>query len=67
MCPAGAAVSGTYSISASGFGFLSNPIASGDFIYGLVAANGLFTGSSTETTFAYNDMFIAAPVPSPDI
>jgi uncharacterized protein (TIGR03437 family) len=57
---------GTYTISSSGFGFIQNPIT-GDNIFGLVSANGVFVGSSTEATTAYNDMFIAAlsPTPSP--
>ncbi len=55
---------GTYTISASGFGFIANPIT-GDNIFGLVSANGVFIGSSTEATTAYNDMFIAALMPSP--
>jgi uncharacterized protein (TIGR03437 family) len=62
---AAAAVSGTYSIAASGYGFLSSPIASvtnGDSIYGLVSSNGILIGSSTETAYSYNDLFIAAPV-----
>lgn len=63
-CTTGAAVTGTYSVSASGYGALANPIVTGDFIYGLVSANGIFAGSSTETTSAYNDLFIGAPVPS---
>src|SRR5580704_4539146 len=45
-------VSGTYRISASGFGFLDNPF--GDSIYGLVS-NGIFVGSSTES--GLNDLF----------
>lgn len=56
--------SGTYSIAASGQGFISaiNPqVFSGDQIYGMVA-NGIFIGSSTENTEGYNDLFIAAPV-----
>jgi len=53
---------GTYSIAASGYGFLSNPLSSGDFIYGLVAQNGVFVGSSTESGF--NDLMIAAPLSS---
>lgn len=56
--------SGTYSISASGFGFMTNPVTQ-DNIFGLVSANGVFIGSSTEATTAYNDMFIAALIPSP--
>lgn len=50
-------ISGTYTISASGYGFLSNPISVGDSIYGLVS-NGAFVGSSTENG-AFNDLFIA--------
>jgi uncharacterized protein (TIGR03437 family) len=63
---AGAAVNGAYSISASGFGFLVDPIT-GDNVYGLVAANGIFSGSSTEAEVSgtYGDLFIGAPVPSP--
>src|SRR5579871_421745 len=53
---------GTYSISASGYGFLSTPLTGGDSIYGLVS-QGIFIGSSTEG--GYNDLFIAAPVASP--
>ncbi len=54
--------SGTYSISASGFGFMSHPLSSADSIYGLVA-NGIFVGSATESNT--NDLFIAAPLASP--
>jgi uncharacterized protein (TIGR03437 family) len=57
-------VNGTYAISPSGFGSIINPVT-GDNIFGLVSANGVFTGSSTEATSAYNDMFIAALMPSP--
>jgi hypothetical protein len=64
-CTSGTAVSGTYSISASGYGYLSSPIVSGDFIYGLVSANGIFVASSTETTSSYSDILIAAPLGSP--
>jgi uncharacterized protein (TIGR03437 family) len=53
---------GTYSISASGQGFLSSPLFKGDSIYGLVNAQGIFVGSSTENQNGYNDMFIAAPL-----
>lgn len=58
-------ISGTYSIAASGYGFLSNALSSGDFIYGLVNAQGIFVGSDTETANVYNDLFIAAPLSSP--
>jgi uncharacterized protein (TIGR03437 family) len=57
--------SGTYSIAASGQGFLSSPLASGDLIKGLVNQQGIFVGSSTETLNGYNDLFIAAPLASP--
>jgi len=50
-------ISGTYTISASGYGFLSNPVSVGASIYGLVS-NGVFVGSSTEN-LAFNDLFIA--------
>ena len=53
---------GTYSIAASGFGFLSPLTTSGGPIYGLVS-NGIFVASSTSS--AYNDLFIAAQLPSP--
>src|ERR1017187_3430539 len=62
---------GTYSISASGYGFLSNPYT-GDSIYGLVSQQGVFVGSSTDNPYrsglpfgGYNDFFVAAPLASP--
>lgn len=56
-------INGTYSISASGYGFLSNPASTtGDRIYGLVSQSGVFVGSSTESGF--NDLFVAAPIGS---
>ena len=48
-------VNGTYTIAASGYGFLDNPLL-GDLVYGLVS-NGVFVGSSTQSGF--NDLFIA--------
>lgn len=61
LCTAaqGTNVTGTYAISSNGFGYLTNPIT-GDKIYGLISANGVFAGSSSEATEAYNDLFIAA-------
>ncbi|MDQ2946863.1 MAG: hypothetical protein M3Y27_13125, partial [Acidobacteriota bacterium] len=41
-------VSGAYSISASGYGFMTHPLSSGDFVYGLVS-RGMFFGSATES------------------
>jgi uncharacterized protein (TIGR03437 family) len=58
-------VSGTYSIAASGYGFLSSLLYSGDSIYGLVNQQGIFVGSATETANGYNDLFIGAPLASP--
>jgi len=51
---------GTYSISASGYGFLSSQLLNSP-IYGLIS-NGIFIGSSTES--GYNDLFVAAPIAS---
>ncbi len=63
------AVKGTYSIAASGYGFISDPLISGAYIYGLVSQQGIFIGSSTEsgssTEAGYNNLFIAAPLASP--
>ncbi len=63
-CSGTGTVKGTYAISASGFGSMTNAVT-GDQVYGLVGANGVFIGSSTETTQAYNDLLIVAPVGSP--
>jgi uncharacterized protein (TIGR03437 family) len=57
--------SGTYSIAASGYGFLSSMLFTGDVVYGLVNQQGIFVGSATETENGYNDLFIAAPLSSP--
>jgi len=53
------AIKGTYSIAASGYGFIADPLISGDTIYGLVSQQGIFVGSSSEAQ--YNNLFIAAP------
>jgi len=58
-------LSGTYSIASSGQGFLSSPLFQGDFVFGLVNAQGIFVGSSTENQTGYHDLFIAAPLSSP--
>ena len=60
--PESGTLTGTYSISASGYGFISNPLSSGDYVYGLVSQQGIFVGSSTESGF--NDLFVAAPFSS---
>lgn len=61
--PQSGSLSGTYSISASGYGFINFTIFGGYSVYGLVGQQGIFVGSSTEGGF--NDIFIAAPVASP--
>jgi uncharacterized protein (TIGR03437 family) len=66
--PAAYTLSGTYSMSSSGFGFLSSlycPYSSGcgtNSVY-VTVSNGIVTGSSTESYV--NDLFVAAAVPSP--
>ena len=63
-----ATTSGTYSISASGYGVLSNPLFPADptdNVYGLVSPQGILVGSSTEsstTESGLNDFFVAAKV-----
>ncbi len=52
---------GTYGISASGFGFIDNPLFKDDSVIGLVA-QGVFVGSATEGTT--NDVFVAIPAGS---
>jgi uncharacterized protein (TIGR03437 family) len=60
--PAGAyTANGSYSISASGYGFIENTLI-GSNIYGSVGTDGVFVGSITETSV--NDIFIAAPLTS---
>ena len=56
-------IKGTYAISASGYGYITNPLSTSDRIFGLVSQAGIFVGSSTESGF--NDLFIAAPLASP--
>ena len=60
--------SGTYVISASGEGYItaiSPQVSPTDQIVGLVS-HGIFIGSTTENTEDYNDLFIAAPLASPE-
>lgn len=60
---AGVPISGTYSIGAGGFGFLTDPLQSGVALRGMVS-NGIFIGSSTESSGG-NTLLIAAQIPSP--
>jgi uncharacterized protein (TIGR03437 family) len=62
-------VTGTYSIAASGYGFMTSPVNSSDLVYGLVS-QGIFIGSATEnpsssTAYPYNDLLIAAQLAQP--
>lgn len=59
--PSAYATTGTYTISASGYGYISNQLL-GSPVYGSVGANGVFIGSATESSAV--DTFIAAPVAS---
>jgi uncharacterized protein (TIGR03437 family) len=59
--PSTYSVSGTYTISASGFGFISEQLLNSP-IYGGIGKDGVFVGSSTES--GNWDLFIAAPVTS---
>lgn len=65
-------MTGTYTISASGYGSISSPAnpylafligvsSNADDTYGLVSKSGIFIGSSTENQLGYNDILVAAP------
>jgi len=62
--------SGVYTITASGYGSLSTPLQfvnsqfKGDEIILLVSPSGVVTGSTTDNNSGYNDLFLAAPVPT---
>jgi uncharacterized protein (TIGR03437 family) len=56
---------GTYAVAASGQVVMTNPLFSKDNIIGLVNQQGILVGAATENTSLYNDLFIAAPLPSP--
>ena len=56
--PQGYSINGTYSIAASGYGFMSQPLGTTSLLYGLVS-NGIFVGSTVD---GFNDFMVAAPV-----
>jgi uncharacterized protein (TIGR03437 family) len=61
--------SGTYVISASGMGYMTEinnqeGFSSSDLIVGMVSPKGIFIGSSTQNADGFNDLVIAAPVGS---
>jgi hypothetical protein len=57
-------ITGTYSIGNNGFGYITNPASPGDVIWGMISANKVFVGSTTETLGNFNDLFVAAQVPT---
>lgn len=56
------AITGTYSLSASGYGFMASPLRSSDTIY-FMFTSGVLLGSTTENN--YYDILIAAQLSSP--
>ena len=63
--------SGTYTIAASGYGYMSTPLQfvysqfEGDEIKLLVSPSQVVVGSTTDNNTGYNDLFLAAPCPRP--
>lgn len=62
--PQSFSATGTYTISSAGFGYLTSPADSSQQVYVLVS-NGIVFGSATENNSSYVDMFVAAPLASP--
>jgi uncharacterized protein (TIGR03437 family) len=62
--------SGTYTIAASGYGYMSTPLQfvyskfEGDEINLLVSTSKVVVGSTTDNNTGYNDLFLAAPAPT---
>ncbi len=62
--------SGTYTIAASGYGYMSTPLQivysrfEGDEINLLVSPSKVVVGSTTDNSSGYNDLFLAAPAPT---
>jgi uncharacterized protein (TIGR03437 family) len=62
--------SGTYTIAASGYGYMSTPLQfaysqfEGDEINLLVSPSKVVVGSTTDNNTGYNDLFLAAPAPT---
>ena len=62
--------SGTYTIAASGYGYMSTPLQfvysefKGDEINLLVSPSKVVVGSTTDNNTGYNDLFVAAPAPT---
>jgi uncharacterized protein (TIGR03437 family) len=62
--------SGTYTIAASGYGYMSTPLQfvysqfKGDEINLLVSPSKVVVGNTTDNNTGYNDLFVAAPAPT---
>jgi uncharacterized protein (TIGR03437 family) len=62
--------SGTYTISASGYGYMSTPLQfvypqfDGDEINLLVSPSKVAVGNTTDNNTGYNDLFVATPLPT---
>jgi uncharacterized protein (TIGR03437 family) len=62
--------SGTYTVAASGYGYMSTPLQfvysqfEGDEINLLVSPSKVVVGSTTDNNTGYNDLFVAAPAPT---
>src|SRR5580658_7754968 len=62
--------SGTYTIGASGYGYMSTPLQfvdskfAGDEITLLVSPSQVVVGTTSDNNTGYNDLFIAAPAPT---
>ncbi len=62
--------SSTYTIAASGYGYISTPLQfvysqfEGDEINLLVSPSKVVVGSTTDNPTGYNDLFVAAPAPT---
>jgi uncharacterized protein (TIGR03437 family) len=62
--------SGTYTIAASGYGYMSTPLQfvysqfKGDEINLLVSPSKVVVGNTTDNNTGYNDLFLAAPEPT---
>jgi len=58
-------VGGTYSVGVNGYGIFSSLYSTGDYLNILVSpSTGVVVGSTRQGSTGYNDVFIAAPLPS---
>ena len=58
-------VGGTYSVGVNGYGIFSSLFSTGDYLNILVSpSTGVVVGSTRRGSTGYNDLFIAAPLPS---